>query len=202
MAGLDAVHSVGESIALLLQRRRGLLAAENRLGPVPAGETIQHIGLGALVATPPSSGLSISCYHIAYSDNAPSRRPSLDAATHGMSLELSYFMASWSALAAADMAQLSWAMLELNRFPVLDRALLANTESWARDETLQIVPENPAPEQIFRLWESLKLKHRLAALFKVRVLRIGYGPIADNAPVVASRLSFMQADPLAEMVAG
>jgi hypothetical protein len=197
MAQLDAIHSVGESLALLLQRRRGLLAAENRLGPVPAGDTIQHIGLSSLATTPPTSGLSISCYHIGYSEHAPSQRVANGGSARdgeGVSLELNFLVASWTAALAADMALLSWAMLELKRYPVLDRSLLVNAAAWGRDESLRIIPEDAGPEQLFRLWESLKLKHRLAALFKVAVVRIGYGPMPDAKPVVASRLQFTHGD--------
>ncbi len=201
MAQLDAIHSVGETLALLLQRRRGLLAAENRLGPVPAGDIIQHVGIAALATTPPTSGLSISCYHIGYSDHAPSQRAGAGAGAReaeGISLELNFLMASWGNILSADMALLSWAMLELKRYPVLDKSVLINPDGWAREESLRITPESAAPEQMFRIWEALKLKHRLSALFSVSVVRIGYGPMVDAAPVVASRLQFAHGDPVEE----
>jgi hypothetical protein len=199
MAQLDAIHSIGESIALLLQRRRGLLAAENRLGPVPAADTIQHIGISTLATTQPTGGLSISCYHIGYSDHAPAQRSGVGGAGRdgeGISLELDFLLASWSANLDAGIAMLSWAMLELKRYPLLDKSLLINPDNWGRDESVRITPESAAPEQIFRLWEALKLKHRLAAIFKVAVVRIGYGPIADAPPIVASRLHFAHGDPV------
>ena len=204
MAQLDAIHSVGETLAVLLQRRRGLLAAENRLGPVPAGDVIQHMGIAALATTPPTSGLTISCYHIGYSDHAPSQRPTATGASardaEGISLELSYLMASWGGTLEADMALISWAMLEYKRYPVLDKSLFVKPENWGREESLRITPENAGPEQMFRIWDALKLKHRLSALFKVSVLRIGYGPMVDAAPVVASRLQFAHGDPAEESV--
>jgi hypothetical protein len=109
-------------------------------------------------------------------------------------LELSYLISSWSINAAVEAAHVSWAMLELSRYPTLDRAMLIEPETWERDESLQIAPENMAPEQVFRLWDALKMKHRLCAFFRVRVVRLGYGPVADAPPVVASRLSFAHGD--------
>ncbi len=195
MASLSAVHNIGESIVQLLRNRRGILAAEGRLGPIPAAESILQIDPAKLSGTAPTAGLAITCYHIGYSDHAPARPASQDVAkTHGISLELSYLISSWSGIAAVEAAHISWAMLELNRYPTLDRSILVEPESWDRDESLQIAPDNAAPEQIFRLWDALKLKHRLSALFKVRVVRLGYGPIADAPPVVASRLSFAHGD--------
>lgn len=196
MAELSAIHDVGESIALLLQRRRALLAAENRLGPVPASEAIVHRPLSEISASsPPTSGLSISCIHIGNSEHAPARSAVRDPATaHGISLELRYLVASWSTTAAAELAFLSWAMLELSRHAVLDRSLLVNPNAWSRDETLQVAVEQAAAEELFRVWEALKQKYRLSALFRVRVVRIGYGPIVDGPPVVASRFQFEHGD--------
>jgi hypothetical protein len=193
VAELSAIHDVGESLALLLQRRRALLAAENRLGPVPASEAIVHRPLSEISgSSPPTSGLSISCVHIANSEHAPARSAVRDPATaHGISLELRYLVASWSTTAASELAFLSWAMLELSRHALLDRSLLVNPNSWGRDESLQISLEQA---ELFRVWEALKQKYRLSALFRVRVVRIGYGPVADGPPVVASRLQFEHGD--------
>lgn len=196
MAELSAVHDVGESLALLLQRRRALLAAEGRLGPVPASEAIVHRPLSEISsATPPTSGLSISCFHIGPSEHTLARSAVRDpAVAHGISLELRYLMASWSSTAAAELAFLSWAMLELSRHPMLDRSVLVNPTTWARGESLQIVAEESPAEDLFRVWEALKQKYRLSVLFKVRVVRIGYGPGLDGPPVVASRLQFEHGD--------
>jgi hypothetical protein len=196
VAELGAIHDVGESIALLLQRRRALLAAEGRLGPVPASEAIVHRPLSEISAsTPPTSGLSISCFHIAHSEHTLARSAVRDPAeAHGISLELRYLLASWSNTAASELAFLSWAMLELSRQPVLDRSLLVNPAGWPRGETLQIVAEQTAAEELFRLWEALKQKYRLSQVFKVRVVRIGYGPGVDGPPAVASRFEFAHGD--------
>jgi hypothetical protein len=196
VAELGAIHDVGESIALLLQRRRALLAAEGRLAPVPASEAIVHRPLSEIsAATPPSSGLSISCFHIAHSEHTLARPAARDAAAaHGISLELRYLLACWSSTAASELAFLSWALLELSRHPTLDRSVLVNPANWPRGETLQISAEESSAEELFRIWEALKQKYRLSAVFRVRVVRIGYGPTADGPPVVASRFQFEHGD--------
>jgi hypothetical protein len=196
MAQLTAIHDVGESLALLLQRRRALLGASDQLGPVPASEAIVHRPLSEISAsTPPSSGLSISCFHVGYSEHAPARSPARDPATaNGISLELRYLVASWSATSAAELAFLSWAMLELSRHPILDRSMLVNPANWDQGETLQIAPEEGTADELFQIWGALRQKYRLSALFRVRVVRIGYGPAADGPPVVASRLQFEHGD--------
>src|SRR3569623_375399 len=121
MAQLTAIQDVGESLALLLQRRRALLAAADQLGPVPPSEAIVHRPLSEISAsTPPSSGLSISCFHVGYSEHTPARSPVRDpASANGISLELRYLLACWGSTSAAELAFLSWAMLELRRHPLL-----------------------------------------------------------------------------------
>lgn len=196
MAELSAIHDVGESIALLLQRRRALLAAEGRLGPVPASEAIVHRPLSEISgSTALTSGVSITCIHVGLSEHSPARSPVRDPATaHGISLELRYLVTSWSSTASAEMAFLGWVMLELSRHPVLDRSLLVNPANWARGESLQIVPEEASIEELSGIWAALKQKYRLSTLFRVRVVRVGYGPGADGPPVVASRLQFEHGD--------
>jgi len=200
MAGLGAVNQVGESIAALLRARRALLAAEDRLGPVPSSQDIAHVPLSKLTGTtPPASGLSISCYHVGRSDHVIAQMAARDpAASTGISLELSYLIASWSSTASDEQALLSWAMLELNRFPVLDRAQLLGTDEWSRDETVQIVPDDSDFDRLYRIWDALKQKYRLSATVRARVIRIGYGPLVDALPVAASRFAFAGADPLTE----
>jgi len=199
VAELGAVNLVGESVAALLRARRELLASEGRLAPVPASQDIKHLTLAAIAgASPPSSGLSISCYHVARSDHPLGRRAMEDPARGiGISLELSYLMVSWSSVSEEEQALLSWAMLELDRYPVLAAGQLQGA-GWARGETIQIVPEDPDPERIFRIWDALKQRLRLSALFKARIVRIGYGDVADGPPVVASRFAFAHGDPAAE----
>jgi hypothetical protein len=191
VAGLGAVNQVGESIVGLLRARRSLLADENRLGPVPSSQDIAHVPLAKLTGTsPPNSGLSITCYHIGRSDHRITQGAARDPATSiGISLELSYLLASWSSVALEEQSLLSWAMLELSRYPILDRGQLGGND-WSRDESIQLVPDDSDPERLYRLWESLKQKYRLSQTFKARVIRIGYGPSTDALPVVASRFAF------------
>ncbi|HEX5182413.1 MAG TPA: Pvc16 family protein [Allosphingosinicella sp.] len=200
MAELGAVNQVGESIAALLRSRRELLAAEGRLTPVPPSQDIKHVSISALAgASPPSSGLTISCYHMIRSEYPVGRRPMEDPSRGmGISLDLSYMMVSWSSITEEEQALLSWAMLELNRYPTLAYGQLQGTDIWSRDETVQIIPEDADPERIFRIWDALKQRLRLTALFKARVVRIGYGDIPDGPPVVASRFQFAHGDPVTE----
>ena len=194
MAGLGAVNQVGESIAALLRARRSLLAAEGRLGVVPSSQDIAG-------TTPPSSGLSITCYHIARSDHTIAQSAAGDpSASTGISLELSYLIASWSAVPLEEQSLLSWAMLELNRYPVLDRAQLLGGDEWSREETVQLVPDDTDMDRLYRIWHSVQQKYHLSSTIRARVIRIGYGPANDALPVAATRFAFGNSDLLTEAV--
>ena len=71
MATLDAINQVGESVVKLLRDRRALLAAEGRLGPVPATADIAHLSAARLATgTEPSAGLTLTLYRITPSDHS------------------------------------------------------------------------------------------------------------------------------------
>lgn len=199
MAGLDAVNQVGESMVALLRSRRNLLAAAGQLGPVPAGLDISQLTVGQIAGgTVPSSGLTLTCYHVGLSDHtiqrAPGRAP-VDDVT--VALELAYLLTVWSTGASDEYGVLSWAMLELSRYAVLDRSLLQGGEAvWRRDETVQIVPEALDREELFRLWGALQQRYRLSLCFRARVLHINYGPGREWPNVVAARFGLADVDPL------
>ncbi len=195
MADVAAAHFVGESIVALLRARRSLLADAGLLGLVPGTQDIAHVPVAKLVSpTPPTSGLSLTCYHVARSDHSqsvvPGRSP---AGAIGISLELHYLLASWAGTASEELALISWAMLELNRYPVLGPGQLAGG-GWGRDESIQIVPGTETVDQLARLWDGFKAKYRLSTTFRARILRIGYGRPEDGPPVVASRFAFADGD--------
>jgi hypothetical protein len=114
-----------------------------------------------------------------------------------LALDLYYLMACWSAAPAEEQALLAWAMLELARFPILDRSLLTGVDVWDRAETVQVVPDSITTEALMRIWDGFQRKYRLSTTFRARVVRIVYGPDATWPPVVATRLGFADTDPLA-----
>lgn len=203
MAGLAAVNQLGESIVAMLIARRNLLAAEGKLGPIPAAMEISQLPLSKLASSPePTSGLTISCSRISMSDYPEQRvqsRGTGDGAS--IALEVSYLATAWSGGNAGDeQSILTWAMLELLTRPVLDRSVLIGPAgTWEPSETVQLVPESLTDDAMFRLWAALQHKLRLSAAFRARVLRIGYGAGASWPNVVATRFNLAAVDdPLLE----
>jgi hypothetical protein len=199
MATLDAINQVGESVVKLLRDRRALLAAEGRLGPVPATADIAHLSAARLATgTEPSAGLTLTLYRITPSDHSAPQPPMREPARPiSVALDLYYLLACWSAAPVEEQALLGWAMLELARFPILDRSLLTGTDVWDRAETVQIVPLTIGTDDLMRIWHGFQRKYRLSTTFQARVVRIAYGSDATWPPVVATRLGFANTDPLA-----
>ncbi|MCJ2186486.1 DUF4255 domain-containing protein [Novosphingobium beihaiensis] len=195
MAKVGAVHMVGESIVGMLNQRRALLAKAGTLAPVPATHDIAHVPVAKLVSNAlPTSGLSLTCYHIGRSNHAPAIASSgMRAERVSISLELQYLLACWSGTASDETALMSWAMMELNRFATLGRGQLLG-DVWERDEVIQLAPGDEAPEQLARIWDGFKAKYRLSATYRARVVRLEYGTGEDALPVTASRFSFADGD--------
>lgn len=196
MAGLGAVNAVGDSLVGLLRARRDLLAAADRLGPLPASFPIGHASLGQLAGgTLPTAGLTITCTRIAHSEHlapSPTPRPRV------LALELQYLLIAWSSTPAEEQAIMTWAMLEFAAHPVLDRALLLGADVWERGETVQLLHEQLSEDALHRLWAGLQHRIRLCAVYRARVLRIGLPPGDEARPVVATRFGLTDADPVLE----
>src|SRR5262245_12949569 len=199
MAAIAAINSVGETVVALLRARRDLLAAEGRLGPVPAALEIAHASLSRLAtAAPPSAGLTLSCTRIAMSDHPSPRTQPGDAV---IAVELHYLLAAWSSAPIEEQSILALAMLELFTHPLLDRSVLVGAGIWELDEKVQIVPETATDDALFRIWAALQMRYRLCTMFRARVIRIGYGATPTWPAVVASQFGFADTDPLAESLA-
>lgn len=192
MATLSAVNMVGESIVALLRTRRDLLAADGLLGPIPPTLDISQASLGRLASQPaPASGCTLTCYRVAMSDHAtPRMTGSKPAANTVLAAELQYLLTAWSSSADVEQAIISWSMLELLAYPVLDQSLLKGSGVWSRDETVQLVPQSLDMDALFRIWSALQLKYRLSTTFCARVVRISHGETHDWLPVVATRFGF------------
>jgi hypothetical protein len=196
MAEVDAPFLVGESIAALLRARRALLAQAGQLGAIPATQDIAHVPVATLVAgSAPSSGLSLTCYFLSRTEQPrPVAAPRSPGGGIGVALELHYLLASWGSTASDELTLLSWAMLELARYPQLGPGQLLGN-GWDRAESIMVVPGSEDIDQVERIWSRMQLKYRLSTTFRARIVRIGYGPPAGDAlPVVASRFNLADGD--------
>ncbi len=200
MATLAAVNELGESIAALLRARRDLLAAEGQLNSLPPAFDITHLSASKLSTTPPTAGMSITCYQVGPSEfqrQQPNVRNA--AASTSVPLEVRYLVAAWPPATADEQAMITWAFLEISRHPLLDRSVLLGTNVWERGEIVQVLPDVNQPETLFQIWSAFKQPYHLSFTLTARVLRISFGDPDEYPRVVATRFGFASADdPVAE----
>jgi len=193
MAGIEAVNQVGEAIVGFLNGRRALLAAAGRLGALPSAAEITHSSVGRIASgAEPTAGLTLMLYRLVPSDHQwpqPSGPRQVRPAV--LSLDLLYLLTAWSGNPAEEQALMTWAMLELHRFPTLDRTVLGGGNDWAEGEALQIAHEALLDDDLFRLWQGMQRKYRLSTAFRARILRVRAAPDENLPPVVEKRLGFM-----------
>src|SRR5205823_1717662 len=126
------VNQVGEAIAKLLNDRRSLLAAAGRLGDLPAAVEIAHVSVARLSRDPePTAGLTWMLYRIEPSEfQWPQQRSREPERPSVLGVDLLFLLTAWSSNSQEEQAMLAWAMLQLYRFPLLDRSLLTGAGVW------------------------------------------------------------------------
>lgn len=199
MATIAAVNQVGESVAKLLNDRRALLAATGRLGDLPAAVEITHISMSRMARDPePTAGLTIMLYRIEPSEfqgtQRPVREPSRPSA---LGVDLLFMVTAWSGTSQEEQAMLGWAMLELYRYPLLDRSMLTGDGVWNEDETVQLVHERLGDDALFAVWYAMQRRYRLSTAYRARVVRLeDPDPATSWPPVVVKRIGYTDSVPL------
>ncbi|WP_134498180.1 DUF4255 domain-containing protein [Microvirga pakistanensis] len=201
MAGVGAVHSVGESIvrylsdAYQLQRQiEAGLPAEQRV--------LQDCSFTQLSSTelannfsPDGNQVTLYLYRVGIDKllrtAADSRTPGISR-SRPLSLELHYLLTAWSRAVATEQTMMTWAMRELHAAPSLDRGRLVHASFWRPDETIQVSPSELSHEDMMRIWDAVTPSYRLSTSYVARVVRIE-NPVPPTAgPVVAHRFDIRE----------
>jgi hypothetical protein len=201
MAGLGAVHSVGESIvrhlgdALQLQRQiEAALPASERILPDCSFIQLSSAQL-ANSFSPNGNQVTLYLYRIGIDKllrtTADSRTPNVSR-SRPLSLELHYLLTAWSSSVPAEQTMMAWAMRELYAAPSLDRSRLAPASAWRPDETVQISPSELSHEDMMRIWDAVSPSYRLSTSYVARVIRIDNLVPATAGPVIAQRFEVSQ----------
>jgi hypothetical protein len=199
MATFEAVKDVGDSVAALLTRQYRLSQPSTGL---PAGLSFTHTTLGELATSTNAlpTGVSLICYRVLPSGHQRPQPQGRNNRPERLGLELHYLLTAWSrdsdAVRLHEQTALAWAMLQLHRFPILDRAVLLGGDAvWERGEMVHFVHEPVTHDAMFRLWDALQPKYRLSASYCARVVQIA--DLKDSATyprVLTSEFGFADAD--------
>jgi len=200
MATIAAVNQVGETVVKLLNDRRALLAAVNQLGDLPPAVEITHTPISRIVKDPePTAGLTFMLYRIEPSEfqgqQISGREPNRPSV---LGVDLLFLLTAWSPTAVEEDAMMAWAMLQLHRYPLLDRTLLTGAGVWRPDEAVQLTHERVTDDTLFQLWQGMERRYRLSTAYRARVVRLEDADgVSTWPPVVTRRLGYANADRVA-----
>jgi Pvc16 N-terminal domain len=196
VAKIAAIFDIGEAVSRLLKDR---LKLRNGPAGLSAALSIKHVSAGEFSKLPDThEGLTLLCYRVLPSGHAQPQPQSRGVQRPSrLGVDLHYLLSGWSLNAETEQLMMAWAMLEIHKFPVFNRALLASGgANWGRDETVHFVAEPIAHEALFRIWDSLQPKYRLSTAYCARVVHIEDGIEEDHLPVVETNFGFANADPV------
>ena len=187
MANLYSVHSVGESLATSLRH-----AYPDALRTAfPCDFRLLSSGEMANDTANISTTLSLFLYRVSMNEylrnsvivSEPPER------SVPLSVDLHYLMIVWASSAEAEHTILTWAMRQLQLYPVLDTSSISPEGGWSNDDHIQVIPAELSTEDIMRIWDAFEAHYRLTVSYVARVVRVDADSIPDTRPVVATRFA-------------
>ncbi|MBE7384897.1 MAG: DUF4255 domain-containing protein [Leptolyngbya sp. SIO1E4] len=197
MANLQAVYTVGESLATYLGQAYATLqqtpppnvnlpTCEFRLFASGDFEQIEEAE---------GNTLSLFLYRVTLNEHLRNHRR-VDVPTGvsqvPLSLNLHYLLTVWAPTANAEHVILAWTMRQLQQQPVLDRSLFQLLDpTWEAEELVQLIPAEVSHEDMMRIWDALDPSYHLSVAYVARVVQVDADPdVASGPPVIATRLSY------------
>lgn len=187
MAGIGAVHSVGDSIATFLTRTFPA-SVRDAINTTP---TFQVVSSGQLAAEGAdfSTGVTLYLYRVTVNEqlrNAHVR--SHQRVGLPLSLDLHFMVTVWAGTPLVELTLLAWVMRQLHGHPLLDAGRLSPDGGWQPGEVVHVVPAELSNEDMMRIWDALAPAYRLSQTYVARVVQIDPEDAIEAAPVVARRL--------------
>ena len=189
MGSVDAVHSVSESLVRYLNDSypEGLQS----LYPCSFDVVSSHTLNGMTPATG-QHAVTLYLYRIEtdpFTRNQPHVSDS-QLSPIPLSLGLHYLLIIWSSNAQAEQTIATWCMSQLQQHSIFDRSMLSEAGDWERAEEIHIVPHEISNEDLWRLWESLKVDYRLSLPYVARPVTVTPVDELHHGPnVVATRFA-------------
>lgn len=185
MAGVQAIRSVGESIADFLTSRAQPLIDDGfpvRFQVLSSGELAsEELSLSNVV--------SLYLYRVTVNEQLRSLRPA-GAGTTALPLDLHYLLSVWADSASREHTLLAWTLRTIHENPILDASALRPEGGWAPDEVVHIAPEEISNEDLLRLWDAISPSYRVSYSYVARVVVLDPERVEDRRPVVAHRRIF------------
>jgi hypothetical protein len=108
----------------------------------------------------------------------------MEAARPELPVDAHFLLISWSTSAETEIKLHAWGMRQLMAEPELDVSYFAEVDpDWGVHDTVQIVPEEMATEDLLRIWDALPAKYTLSSSWVARTIRIALPAEPPRAPV-------------------
>jgi hypothetical protein len=186
MANYQAIHSVGFSLVRYLQNA---YQASGLSLSLPCD--FRLYSSGDMTKDPPGNATaSLYLYKVTMNQhlrNTSRQNDPLDAMTP-LAVDLHYLLNVWTDSSETEHSVLGWIMRELYLHETLSASDLSTEAEWGGGDVIQLIPAELTVEELFRIWDSLKLSYRLSVSYIARVVRIDV-PVESTKPVVARRIT-------------
>jgi len=194
MANIQAIHSVGSSIATYLR---------NTYPATVGGQAMPDcdfalVSSGELAGTiEDTTRITLYLYRVTVNEHSRQLRPDLMSPEQQapLGLDLHFLLTAWAGNAQDELLPLAWAMRQLYLHPILDASSLSPEAAWSSDEVIQIIPSELSTEDMMRIWDALDPAYRLSVSYIARLVRLDPDAIEQAAPVVATRFGYGTATP-------
>jgi hypothetical protein len=195
MANIQAIHSVGSSIATFL--RNTYPAA---VGPQAMPDCdFALVSSGELAADVDAAltRITLYLYRVTMNEHCRQIRPGLMSPEQQapLGLDLHFLLTAWAGNAQDELLPFTWAMRQLYQHPILDASSLSPEAGWSSEEVIQIVPSELPTEDMMRIWDALEPAYRLSVPYVARLVRVDPDVFTQAVPVVAVRMGYGTAVP-------
>lgn len=192
MANVQAIHSVGESLATRLRNAY----PESLRARHPCDFRVVSSGELAGENVNFDSTLTLFLYRVTVNEHLRNARRINDPldADSPMALDLHYLLTVWSGSALVEHTVLAWTLQYLHAHAVLDASSLSPEAGWERGDVIQLIPAELSTEDLMRIWDAIDPAYRLSVSYIARVVRIDPPDAPVGLPVVATRYRWSDRD--------
>jgi hypothetical protein len=185
MANHQAIYSVCQSLADYLNQAHAAFVEQN------AGETaasFEVVGSADFASEKVIGDNTVLVYlhRVTINNHLRNTRPRGELAPLGLDLHL--LLSFWGASPEKEHKLLAWTLRQLHFHAFLDASSLIPA-GWTGDEQITLFPGELTAEELARIWDVARRPQRLAFPYVARIVRLGFDPTPDAAPVLLRRLS-------------
>lgn len=189
MANIQAIHSVGASIATFL---RNTYPASVGPQAMPSCD-FALLSSGELAGTiDETTRITLYLYRVTVNEHNRQQRPGLMSPQQQapLGLDLHFLLTAWAGTAQDELLPFAWALRQLYLHPILDASSLSPEAAWSPEEVIQIIPSELPVEDMMRIWDALAPPYRLSVSYVARLVRIDPDELLESGPVVATRFGY------------